>query len=289
MRAVAGLPRVQAMSTPAHPASFLACRPTTLVTGASSGIGRALALQLAAQGVPVLALARRADALHALKAAHPSWPLEVWPADLGALDGLPALARALRQAHPRLAAVIHNAGQQQDLRLDAPGYEAPALRSELDLNLAAPMILTQALLPHLQQQPRAWVLGVGSVLGLVPKRRAAVYSASKAGLALFLDGLRVQLRETHPTLQVLHALMPLVDTAMTAGRRQAKLSPEAAAAALLQALSGPRPGGRSGVIAIGRARLARPLQRWLPALLARGLQAPETASRPSTTDTEVQR
>lgn len=237
--------------------------PPTLVTGASSGIGRELALQLAGAGTPVIALGRRLDELRALAAHHPN--ITPLPADLADIDGLPALAARLVAEHPGLGCLINNAGVQFNRRLDDAASDARTLRHEVDVNLVAPMLLAQALLPQLRAQRLAWIVNVTSGLAFAPKRTAAVYSASKAGLHLFTQGLRLQLQGSG--VRVVEAVMPLVDTPMTAGRGRAKL-PAAQAAA--QLISGIRR-GRDDIF-IGQARWLPALQRWAPGVLAHILQ-----------------
>jgi short-subunit dehydrogenase involved in D-alanine esterification of teichoic acids len=165
--------------------------------------------------------------------------------------------------------LIHNAGIQCDLRLDDAACTPQALRQEVDVNLLAPMVLTRLLLSHLQARGQAgapaFVVNVTSGLAFAPKRTAAAYSATKAGLHLFSRGLRVQLAGT--PVRVVEAVMPLVDTPMTAGRGQGKLPAEQAARALLDGLAA----GRSTVY-IGKARFVPLLHRWAPAVLDRVLQ-----------------
>lgn len=89
--------------------------PPTLATGASSGIGRELALQLAGAGTPVSALGSRLNERRALSALHPN--ITPLPADLADIDGLPALVACLVGEHPGLACLINNAGVQFNRRL----------------------------------------------------------------------------------------------------------------------------------------------------------------------------
>ena len=238
--------------------------PSCLVTGATSGIGLQLVRQLVEGGVEVVALGRDVARLEALAARFPH--LTVVRADLLDLEAIPALAARLVAAHPRLAAVVLNAGVQHDVRFDAEGYGPQQVRDEVAVNLIAPMLLAQALLPHLAAQPRATLACVTSVLAQSPKPRAAVYSATKAGLARFADALRLQL-EPGP-VHVVEVVVPLVDTPMTAGRPGAKLPAHAAAAAILEGLRSGRP-----VVRVGKARAAAWLHRFAPWVLARMMRA----------------
>jgi short-subunit dehydrogenase involved in D-alanine esterification of teichoic acids len=237
--------------------------PCTIVTGATSGIGRELARQLASAGVRVVAIGRNSDALCAL-AAH-SDRVVTYRADLGEIDRLPALAARIVADHPNVGCLINNAGVQCDLRLDDASCSLAAMRREVDVNLVAPMVLTQSLLPHLQARRQSWIVNVTSGLGYAPKRTAAVYSATKAGLHLFTRALRVQMQGA--PVRVVEAVMPLVDTPMTAGRGGGKLSAAEAARQLIDGVAA----GQSELY-IGKARWLPSLQRWAPGVLARTLQ-----------------
>lgn len=238
--------------------------PCTIVTGATSGIGRELARQLAGAGVPVIAIGRNADALRAL-AADLGHKVATFAADLGEIDRLPALAARIVHEHPEVGCLINNAGIQHNLRLGDASCNVETIRHEVDVNLVAPMVLTQALLPHLQAKRQSLVVNVTSGLGYTPKRSAAVYSATKAGLHLFTRALRVQMVGT--SVRVVEIVMPLVDTPMTAGRGRAKLSAAEAARQLVQGLLA----GEQDVY-VGKARWLPWLQRWAPGVLARILQ-----------------
>ncbi len=243
-----------------HSSSTRFAPARSLVTGATSGIGLALTEQLAAAGLPVVALGRRTETLLALQARYPS--LAVVQADLSALGQLDALARHLVSAFPDLCCVIHNAGIQHNVRFDAADYGLDAIRTEIDTNLVAPIALTRALLPQLLSRPQAWVVNVGSGLAFSPKRSSAVYSATKAGLHLFTQGLRVQMQGS--PLYVVETVMPLVDTPMTLGRGQNKLSATEAAAQIIQGLQA----GRQDIW-VGKARGIPWLQRFAPSVLRR--------------------
>jgi uncharacterized oxidoreductase len=238
--------------------------PRTLVTGATSGIGLALAVQLAEQGVPVLALGRNVEALAPLRSRCPH--VEVIRADLCDLPSLGERVVELTLQYPDLACVINNAGMQNDLAFDDSLCTPSAIQEEILLNLTAPIVLIRALLPHLLSQPVACVVNVTSGLAFAPKRTAAVYSATKAGLHLFTQALRVQMQGR--PLRVVEAVMPLVDTPMTQGRGRNKLSANDAAAQVLEGLRA----GRDDIW-VGKSKGIPWLQRIAPGVLGRILQA----------------
>lgn len=261
---------MRAAGSPDDPRAGSQVRPpqlTALVTGASSGIGRALALQLARGGASVIALGRDTARLQALQSSQQGiTPLAI---DLADIDAIPRWTAHLVERHPALSLVIANAGVQEDVRFDAHGYDLERMRHELTVNLLAPMALAHALLPHLRGTAGATFVAVTSGLAFAPKRTAAVYSASKAGLHLFAEALRVQLPAArHAGVRIVEAVMPLVDTPMTAGRGTGKLPPDAAAAELLAGLA-----RGDHVIHVGKARWLPLLQRWAPRVLARVLQS----------------
>ena len=236
-------------------------RPTTvLLTGATSGIGAELLTRLLDQGHTVLAPARRAAHLPARPGLHPV------TADLTDLHGLPALAARLLADHPALSVLINAAAVQHARPLTDPASRPSDLIEEAALNLAAPALLSQALLAHLMGQPAGAIVNLSSGLALFPKEQGGLYSASKAGLSSFTTSLRWQ-AEGSPLL-VTEVLLPLVDTPMTAGRGRGKIPAGAAADAILTGLA-----ARRTVIRVGAARalpLIRTLAPWLGARLLRG-------------------
>jgi uncharacterized oxidoreductase len=234
--------------------------PCTLVTGASSGIGRALSLRLADHGVRVIALGRQQRALDELAATNAL----ITPvcADLSQIAELQALSRQLIRTHPDLGCIIHNAGIQCNLRFDDEASTTHSIQHEVDTNLVAPLVLTRALLAHLQSQPQAWIVNVTSGLGYVPKSTSAVYCATKAALHLFTQGLQVQLRGTD--VHAVEAVMPLVDTPMTAGRGSGKLSADEAARQIIAGLQSGR-----NTLWIGKAKAVPWLMRIAPGVLRR--------------------
>lgn len=235
-------------------------KPSTLwlVTGASSGIGHAVALALAQAGQGVIAWGRDAARLGELRQLH-AGIVEARSLELARLQDLAPVARDCASRWPALAGVVHCAGLQHELALDDSGYDAAAITAELAVNLAAPIELTRALLAQLQAQPLATVVLVTSALAHAPKCRAATYNASKAGLHAFAQSLRAQLRGG--PVRVLELIPPLVDTPMTAGRGSHKIAPDAVAQALLQALQRPR---LPEQLWVGRARALPWLLRLAP-------------------------
>jgi len=203
-----------------------------LVTGASRGIGKALALGLASEGAQVLAVARHTDSLKG-QARDNVTPIAC---DIADPAQRAALVRTVRELGRPIDFLINNAGIQQSLDLEDRNTAATgdAIEKEMTINLLAPMLLTTELLPSLRQ-PGGTIVNVTSLLALHPKTSAPAYSASKAGLRSFTHALR---RQTAPIgLHVVEVIPPLVDTDMTAGRGRWKLSAEDMARAILQGIA----------------------------------------------------
>lgn len=176
-----------------------------LLTGASGGIGRAMAHALMQSGASVMLVGRSMPALTGLQgeidptAQHAPERLHRHAADLcdpHALAGLREAAQAWG-----VNVLIHNAGVPSFGRLDTLAPDA--LQQMLHTNLLAPMLLTQALLPHLRRLARAQVICIGSALGRLGLPGYSAYCASKFGLRGFAEALRRELGDSPVRVQYL--------------------------------------------------------------------------------------
>lgn len=236
---------------------------TVLITGGSSGIGLAMAERFLLHGNRVIAVGRDAGKLERLQARHPE--VETYRCDLADPDQLDRLADWLAARHPGLDVLVNNAGIQYNYSFSEQTDQAKRVSEEISINLTAPIVLINRLLPLLARQPQAAIVNVSSGLGIVPKRSAPVYCATKAGLHLFTRALRYQLENS--SVRVFELIPPVVDTEMTRGRGQNKLSPEALAEALMTAFEKDR-----WEVPVGKVKLLILLNRWMPALAARLLK-----------------
>jgi uncharacterized oxidoreductase len=199
-----------------------------LLTGASQGIGRALALQLDQQGCRLLLVGRNAAALESVAADCSGEPVLI-AADLAEEAGIVQVVRAVKSYSGMLDALINNAGMQQQLDLSS-GQSVAGFEQEIRINLLAPAQLNTALLPHLRK-PGGLIANVTSLLALHPKVSAPAYCASKAALHSYTRSLRKQMEPMG--IAVAEVMPPLVDTAMTAARPLAKKMSAAAMAAVI--------------------------------------------------------
>jgi short-subunit dehydrogenase len=177
---------------------------SVVLTGATGGVGAALARELVTRGARVLLVARTAPALAALARELAREDDNRHRIDALAADVTSASARlGVRDvAIARNANVLINAASA-----DQPGplYDLDATRADavLQTNLVAPVQLTRALLPHLLRQPEARVLNIGSALGRTGLPGASVYGASQFGLRGFSEALRRELADTNVRVQFL--------------------------------------------------------------------------------------
>jgi short-subunit dehydrogenase len=174
-----------------------ATETTVLVTGASSGIGRASVLELARRipGARLLLVARRAAALDetislAREHAAPGVSFESLPCDLTDVEQLARLVEHVLERAPTLDALVNNAGVGTDRPFESEHGLADADQM-LALNLRAPIALAHGLLPRLAMAGGT-IVNVSSVAGLVGTPGSAVYSATKFGLSGFSETLRAR-------------------------------------------------------------------------------------------------
>jgi short-subunit dehydrogenase len=169
---------------------------TALVTGASSGLGRGLALWFGRRGVKVYAAARRRAHLEALAeearaaGAHVE-PLEL---DVSKTEATLERIREVDDACGGLDLVIANAGVGGPT--DARRFEWERARQIIDVNATGAAATLTAVLPRMVERNRGHLVGVSSLAGHRGMPKNAAYSASKAFLSTFMESLRVDLRGT---------------------------------------------------------------------------------------------
>ena len=173
-----------------------------IVTGGATGIGKAIAQVLAADGDQVVILGRRADALEtaaaeinrAVDAERTGWH----QVDLTRPDQVEAVAAALVDGGRTVDVLVNNAGGITSGSGDSLSAVADAWRRDFDGNVLTTVLLTEALLPHLRR-PGGRVIAISSVAAL---RGAGSYGAAKAALHAWMYGLSAELAADGITVNV---------------------------------------------------------------------------------------
>jgi NADP-dependent 3-hydroxy acid dehydrogenase YdfG len=165
-----------------------------VVTGASSGIGKAVALSLAEHGATVCLVARRFQELETLAASGETTPhkLHPYPADLSKREDLDQLIARLRGDFQHIDILVHSAAVYERHRFAC----APITDFEVQYrtNVLAPFALTQALLPMLPSN-RGQIVFVNSSAGLAAPEKLSQYAATKHALKAIADSLRREVNQ----------------------------------------------------------------------------------------------
>jgi uncharacterized protein len=171
-------------------------RPLAVVTGASSGIGRELARELARDGHDLVLVARRAAPMQALAAEldRQSAASTVIVADLSRPDAAAALAGEIEARGLEVAVLVNNAGLGGVGRFDR--LDPGRIGEMLAVNVVALTELTRLLLPGMIGRRHGRILLVGSTAGFLPGPGMAVYFATKAYVLSFGEALAQELRDT---------------------------------------------------------------------------------------------
>lgn len=246
---------------------------SAVLTGATGGIGRAIAVRLAPQCETLLLIARDTAKLARLKREIEATggKCRAVAADLTTAGGREAVARAAAEAPDGIDLLVNNAGAGEFAWLADQSDEA--LERVVRLNVLAPMQLTRRLLPLLLAQPAARIVNVGSIFGHLGYPGYAAYGATKFALRGFSEALRRELADG--PVRVTWFAPRSTRTAMNrdaVGALNAELGvamdePAAVAAAFLEHLRRP---ARERLLGMPEALFAR-LNQIVPGLVDRAL------------------
>ncbi len=177
---------------------------TAVITGAASGIGAALAANLANRGAN-LALADRNEAgLEAAAATARAQGVTVSThvLDVADREALAALPEAVLAKHDRVNLLVNNAGVA--LAGDVADVSLADFEWLFDINFWAPVRLTKAFMYALDREPAAHIVNVSSLFGIIAPPGQAAYCAAKFALRGFSEALRHELEGSHVSLTVVH-------------------------------------------------------------------------------------
>lgn len=246
------------------------------VTGASSGIGEAMARDFVRRGAKVILTARRRERLHELErelnSGGPGPVAKVLAADLSELDSLPALATQAISLFGCIDVLFNNAGaSQRGFAIETPFQVEERL---IRLDLLSPIALTKAVLPHMAERGSGRILVTSSLMGDLELPGNATYACVKHGLNGYFYSLAFELRSLGILVQVLQPGFVKTEVSVSAitptGERHGKMDSTHASAMTSGEFSKrvfPKiEGGRVSIYVAGKEYFAVILRHFLPGL-----------------------
>lgn len=167
---------------------------TIWITGASSGIGHALALELARRGASLALTARRREQLEGLAREITASGAKaiVVPGDVTNLEQMKACRQVIAKEFPKVDMLIANAGT--NIESNPENFSTKDYMTLMGINYGGMLNSIEAILPSMLQQSSGTIVGVASLAGLRGLPTAAGYGASKAAIINFLESIRFHLR-----------------------------------------------------------------------------------------------
>jgi len=162
------------------------------ITGASSGIGLALAADYARRGAILGLVARRAEALAGFRQSHPHNTISIYPADVRDADALAAAAHDFIARHGCPDIVIANAGISQGTVTGRGDLQS--FRDVMDINYFGMVATFEPFATAMREARSGTLVGVSSVAGVRGLPGSGAYSASKAAARTYLEALRVEMK-----------------------------------------------------------------------------------------------
>ena len=163
---------------------------TVWITGASDGIGKEMAIQLADKGARIILTARNEEKLAAVQQSLAGEGHVVFPMDLLKTDAIPSATEDLLAQVQNIDVLVNNAGiSQRSLTKDT---EISVDRKMMELDFFAVVILTKSLLPHMLQRKSGQIVTISSVAGIAGVPMRSAYCAAKHAVKGFMGSLRAE-------------------------------------------------------------------------------------------------
>ncbi len=226
-----------------------------LITGASSGIGRASAIEASRHGARVALVARREDALEETLALLEGDGHIVAPYDLDDLDGIPEFVTGIAGRLGGLDGIVHAAGRHDATPVRA--MTAASMAELLDANVTTAMMLAKALRTKQVHRDTASLVLLSSAVGLVGQSGVSAYSATKGAIVTLAKSLALEL--ARDGIRVNCVCPGIVETPMTEGIR------ERVGAAAFERIANAHPLGLGEPLDVANAilYLLSPVSRWV--------------------------
>lgn len=237
---------------------------TVLITGASSGIGEALAVEWGRRGASVGLLARREEVLREVASRVEAAGGQALPvaADVRDAEAVRAAVAQVVERFGRVDVLVANAGKGE-LTL-ARAFDIEVVTQVLSVNLLGAMNAVAAVLPSMLERGAGQIVAVSSLAAYRGFPGSGAYCASKAALSTFFESLRVELRPSNIYVTTIHP--GFVNTPMTSGRKQKMPFLQDAAQAARLMIRAVEARRRTYAFPWQLAAFAR-FGRWLPAAL----------------------
>lgn len=161
----------------------------TVVTGASSGVGEAIAVRLASHGTPVFAIGRNQERLAELKGRAEG--IHVFKADVREPKALEAVYATIERDHGPIEVLVNNAAWNRSREFATLDLES--IDAIIDTNLKGTLYATRLVLPYMLERKRGRIVNIASVAGTRGIPTEATYCASKHGMVGFGDSLAQEL------------------------------------------------------------------------------------------------
>lgn len=190
---------------------------TVFLTGASSGIGEALAVALAKRGAIVGLLARRGDLLEKIKrkCEKAGGEARVFACDVTDEDAVQAAADEFYAEFDRIDILIANAGIGGN-NAETRALQPLAVKKVIDINLMGAVNSVHAVLPRMLKKGSGQIVAISSLAGFRGLPKSAAYSASKAGMTAFFESVRLDVK--HQGIDVTIIQPGFIKTPLTSGR-----------------------------------------------------------------------
>lgn len=172
------------------------------ITGASSGIGKELAIQLSNLGATLILTSSNAVLLEILRSELQSTKVHVLPYDLFDLEGIRTLVEQALAFEGSIDYVIQSAGVSQ--RAMAEDADITVYKKLMDINYFAPLAITQAILPHFKMKNSGNITVISSIAGLIGFPLRTGYAASKHAVKGYFETLQCELYKTKTTISIVY-------------------------------------------------------------------------------------